>query len=1066
MTLALGALWGCTQRGPAVLAEVDVAAGVRATCFTVEALSPGGEVLAEVRFPAADKPQYRVAVYQGDLPAEVDLRARALWGEGCEAPLFENGEGPATRAVFLAETLSTAKLTVEAPGRDRDADGDGFIATAHGGPDCLDGDVAAHPAAEEDCQSLHDLNCDGHAGCADAACAASACVEPPVSIAFATEPVTVGAGECSPPLILQARDPQGVPAAVAQDTPVQLVPSPAEGVAFFVDPNCAEPFPQLLLPARSNAVGLHFRATRAGALTLQATALGIGTAEQAQTVLAGPPSKLGFATPPRSLTAGVCSEVLTVGLADAHGNPVSPADAVNVPVSPTADVELSAFADAACTLPLESLELTQAVPQGSLFLMGLRTGMFAVTASAEGYETGVQPVLVTPAAASGLTFTTGPQTLAAGTCSTRVGVLAEDAYGNPVPPPMPLTAVLGALPAVGFTAYGDPACTVAITALTLPPSGAEAGFYFRAERAGTLELSAAAVSLSPAEQAAQIAPGAPAKLRFVTAAQTLPALQCSAETAVEVTDAFDNPSPVAAPQALALAATPAMGLTFFSDSGCATAAQSVSVPQGATAAHLHFRADAAGQHTVDVTSTGLTSASQLQTFTPQAASLTFTTAPPAVWAGECSPAISVGMRDANGDPVTVNGATTVTLGASGAAGFTFHSDSNCNAAVTSVTISKNTPATTFHVRGITGGQTIVTASAATFTDAVLAVTVHPAVQRGTCTLGTGTDSVACPLPVPVPDLTGAFLLVSTSSSSPRPERLMARCYLEDTATVRCTRRSTWSGVNVRWQVAYLPRRVTVRHLLASCSSGDGQVTHVGFSPNLGNVNRSFVLLSSDGVGQNLGPDDLATARLTANNNVRIDRAGGNCDNNARYAVQVVEWPDANASRNVTSALTGTSLPVTGLGNVDPARTFLLYGWNTSVNGGNSICGRMVRGRITANNALAFTRGCSVSSGVTAVAWERVQLPPGNLVHSVDLTAAHLVDTVSASLPAVDRSRTLLFSGGQAFGGQGGGEGQSSVDVAGAMLGRLSFEDADTVRVQRGYASNQSTWTVQAVEVLP
>ena len=76
---------------------------------------------------------------------------------------------PSTLAVASGRMLALSLLLAACGDKDdgagetsmeRDADGDGYPATAHGGSDCDDGDVTVHPGAEEVCNGVDD-DCDG-----------------------------------------------------------------------------------------------------------------------------------------------------------------------------------------------------------------------------------------------------------------------------------------------------------------------------------------------------------------------------------------------------------------------------------------------------------------------------------------------------------------------------------------------------------------------------------------------------------------------------------------------------------------------------------------------------------------------------------------------------------------------------------------------------------------------------------------------------------------------------------------------------------------------------------------
>src|SRR5207237_335272 len=135
-----------------------------------------------------------------------------------------------------------------------------------------------------------------------------------------------------------------------------------------------------------------------------------------------------------------------------------------------------------------------------------------------------------------------------------------------------------------------------------------------------------------------------------------------------------------------LSVAPVTGFTFYSDPACGTAVASITIGAGASTGSFYFKGATTGSFAVTAASAGLTSATQVETINPAAASvLVFTTAAQTLAAGACSAIVTVQRRDQFGNAVT-SGATTVNLSVAPVAGLTFYADPACGTAASSLTI--------------------------------------------------------------------------------------------------------------------------------------------------------------------------------------------------------------------------------------------------------------------------------------------------------------------------------------------------------------------------------------------
>lgn len=105
----------------------------------------------------------------------------------------------------------------------------------------------------------------------------------PAWLAVESSAWTVEAGECSAPVVFEARDAEGLDGPVD----VELTVSPAEAVSLYADDSCGERITSVRLEAPAFRRTVFFRGTRAGGATLTATS-SLGTVERKARVLPGP----------------------------------------------------------------------------------------------------------------------------------------------------------------------------------------------------------------------------------------------------------------------------------------------------------------------------------------------------------------------------------------------------------------------------------------------------------------------------------------------------------------------------------------------------------------------------------------------------------------------------------------------------------------------------------------------------------------------------------------------------------------------------------------------------------
>jgi hypothetical protein len=462
-----------------------------------------------------------------------------------------------------------------------------------------------------------------------------------------------------------------------------------------------------------------------------ADALGHGGASAPFAVAPTPPAALRFVTPPRSAVAGSCSgagQPLTIEVIDAFGLATVATAALSL--TPTAFPGLGLFADDACSTPVAAPVVAAGTGSVTVWFRATRAGGATVELSAPAVAPASQVQSVAAGPGSKLVFVTPPQTLAAGSCSQVATLEVRDAWDNPATSG-PVALALDATPTAGFGLYADATCATPASSVSTVAATARGDFWFRGTTAQTVDVTASGAALAGASQAATITSEASAsRLAFLTPSRTATAGACSGDVTVQSQDSFGNAVVGASPVPVALAATPASGLAFFSDAACSVPLGGVApIAAGQSAVTFHFRGTVATAETVDATAAGLVGASQGALVVAAApARLAFITAPQSVMAGACSAVASLELRDAFDNVATAPTPVAVALAAAPSAGFAFYADAACATPASSATIAAGASGTGFHFRAVATGDFAVTAAdaASLLASATQTETITPA----------------------------------------------------------------------------------------------------------------------------------------------------------------------------------------------------------------------------------------------------------------------------------------------------------------------------------------------------
>jgi hypothetical protein len=252
----------------------------------------------------------------------------------------------------------------------------------------------------------------------------------PDHVVFTSAAQTVAAGACSAAVTLQTRDASDNVAPVSAPTSIALSASRA-GVLFYAGAGCTGNAVSAVSIDTGASATFSFRATAIGTTTVTATAAGMSPSPaQDETVVAGAPDHLAFASAAQTVAAGACSAAVSVQAQDAAGNVA--------PVSADATVALSAspggasfHAGAGCSgAAVTFVTIPSGASAATFSFRATAAGTVTLTATASGLSPApTQAETVTPGALDHFGWSAIASPQAAGTAF-PVTVTARDAWNN------------------------------------------------------------------------------------------------------------------------------------------------------------------------------------------------------------------------------------------------------------------------------------------------------------------------------------------------------------------------------------------------------------------------------------------------------------------------------------------------------------------------------------------------------------------------------------------------------------------------------------------------------------
>lgn len=903
-------------------------------------------------------------------------------------------------------------------------------------------------------------------------------------------------------------------------TPTSVMLSSAGG-AFYTASDCSGgTTTTTTIPANSTViVGFRPQPAALGMVMVTATPAMPATAGSASfNVVAGTETALQRTNFPSAMTSADGCVDFTVRRVDGGGNATGGAlRNVTITLSGAASVapnEAQLYAGTGCMG-------TELVNPGAVNIVAMAS---AATFSVKPRKAGALTVAVastplvapmdtsTTVVAGALTtlafVTTPPASLAANLCSQAVTVSGVDQYGNP-------TAIgTQALTMANGTFFSTAGCTGPITDLAAG-TATSASFFLRNStpdpmvelRVGTLPLAAT--------QNWNIIVSSATALRWKQGAAppaNLARFTCSSAFRVEVTDGV-APIQTATARVLSFAPAATTGFRFFTDPTCTTevtAAFQIDAMQ-TESPDLYAYALAGGSFNAIATDTSGTPLAA----TPPAAVLvaggpaaTLIVSPDTtdLLFKTCT-AVTIRRQVGGANYTRYDATVNVTVGGSPPAGsYTLHTMSDCSdmgaATLSGRVIADGFATTVVYLKGLSADPSGSTApasggtartmtviatdpSAVYSTGTSASISIHPAVRRGTCTIennetssatSMNTCAIVPALPVSARDKSFYTFQAVTQSGPNTPDSASVVCTIDGTgANLVCQRSGTTNEVRISFQVVTMGAGLQVGHFSGNGAGSAGDVTVDITSAGVSSTTGTFLLFGYQTSGTTFSFDDGMTAELTSTTQVTLKTAPGLGwpTTAVNWSLQVVQLAGLTVDQGVSTSLTPTVAAPPASTTSVLLHTQRLANPMTPPANEAAICKYRLRGALTSDTQLTFSRGASamgdcVNLAFDGVAYARLAVP--NTLAAVQSFPAVTISgntTVSSTQSIGTQThpldRTWSFIGGQGVGGQAGGETNfSSDDVLGYTQSRIVYDrtaSATRITLTRGAqgGGNNSTF---------
>lgn len=496
-----------------------------------------------------------------------------------------------------------------------------------------------------------------------------------------TGPASVSVGTCSSAITITAQDQFGYPTA-QQNAAIAATLSGRGSAATYLASDCSGTnTATFTIPSSEYSQTYYLKDTVAESLTLSASATGYDSATYSITTTASTSNKLAISGSAYIVSAS-CN-AYTVTSQDANGNTVNVASTTTVNL--TGNGAGAFYSDSGCTSTLSpgSLSISSGT-SSAMFYFKTNTNVAYTLSAADNAAVLTAGTLLVTSKANLLVFT-GPTNLTPGACSSAYTVTNRNGAGSAVAVTATITLAGGGTGAF----YSDSGCTTSITTLSLS-SASSANFYFKDVNNEYLTFSANAPT-SYATGYYNVSVGT--TNTSITGSSAINTGACAAYT-LTTKDGAGVTTNVSVDRTFNLIGKGSG--SFYSDAGCTTSINSVTVTNGTNNSTFYYKNILAESVVFQASGTGYNTSNFAVTVGAQAATQLVVTGPSQVAASKCSEAFVVTAAEVNGNAKTFPSNTTLALAGGGAG--VFYSDANCITSTTSLNVTAGASAATFYYR--------------------------------------------------------------------------------------------------------------------------------------------------------------------------------------------------------------------------------------------------------------------------------------------------------------------------------------------------------------------------------
>jgi len=312
-----------------------------------------------------------------------------------------------------------------------------------------------------------------------------------------------------------------------------------------------------------------------------------------------------------------------------------------------------------------------------------------------------------------------------------------------------------------------------------------------------------------------------------------------------------------------------------------------------------------------------------------------------------------------------------------------------------------------------------------------------ALRTGVVSIPAGSASVS--VTIQAVDPAKAFLVFGTSFSDANPGFSQISGQIIGPTTLRF-QRATGTGapaVTIKWYVASFADGVSVQRGSATMNATSNNVALAPVDPT-----RSVPIISYRVSGGSYTGDDFVRAKITSGNNLQL--AIDTAMSSAVVEWQVIQFAVAKVQSGDASFTAVDAIKTAAITTVNPAKSWLIYSYQSQAGTTANIGQKLVRGVITDPTTLTFDRG--QTGQAIDLTWYLVEFTDDTaVVHGTESFGAAETQR-DVTITSVDLTRTLATAG---YFMRGGKTTYSANDNPGVGWVTTNLTSETTLQIRRG-----------------